>query len=122
MTQRLNAAEALQLGKRIRQARVSKAMTLEALGASARVHHSQVSRIEKGHARLVSKNISKICRFLQISPFTEISEEQQALLSRVQRLICASPSTELVLARLVDALEELVRCSHDYQQDDKNCI
>lgn len=109
MTQRLNATEALQLGRRIRETRAERALTLKDLGAKTHVHHSQLSRIEQGRITLVSKNILTICTFLQIPILPETCDSQEILISRVKRLISASPSTEPVLARLLDALEELVR-------------
>lgn len=107
MTQRLNATEALQLGKRIWEARTAKAMTLQELGLATHIHHSQLSRIEQGRVRLLSKNTLRVCTFLQISILPEASDSQDVLISRVKQLISASPAAEIILTRLLDALEEL---------------
>lgn len=109
MAQKLNIEAARQLGLRIREARRNKGLTLQNLGSITNIHHSQLSRIEQGRAVLVSKNIKLICTFLQISTLPDMPESQEILISRVKRLISTSPSNERALARVLDAMEELIK-------------
>lgn len=111
MSQKLNADTALQLAERIRKERKSRKLTLVQLGAECGVHHSQLSRIEHGQTTRVSKNVDKICTFLQISPGALDTDAGEPLLSRVQRLIASSKSSARAIESLVIALEELVGSS-----------
>lgn len=111
MSQKLNANTALQLAERIRKERKSRKLTLVQLGAACGVHHSQLSRIEQGQTTRVSKNIEKICTFLQITPGGFDKEAGDPLLSRVGRLIASSKTSARAIESLVIALEELVESS-----------
>lgn len=107
MTQKFNTYSAQQLAKYIREKRLSRGMTLIELGSCCGVHHSQLSRIEHGKVVYVSKNMEKICRFLQIS-IEEINHVQDVtLISRVERMISSSTASARAIESLVTALEEL---------------
>ena len=54
------------LGRRIERARRASGLTLEQAAARAGVHHSQLSRIERGQFRLIGNNVRKICRVLGV--------------------------------------------------------
>lgn len=58
----------IELGRRIRRAREDRRLTLAALAARTGVHHSQLSRFERGQFRLNGKNVRKICKELNIGP------------------------------------------------------
>lgn len=109
MGEKLNAASATNLAKRIREARIFRGLTLEKLGKECGVHHSQLSRIEQGRMVRVSKNLEAICTFLQIEIFPSQRDPQQLqlLFSRIERLITCSSSSERAIEGLVSALEEL---------------
>jgi transcriptional regulator with XRE-family HTH domain len=109
MTEKFNATSAANLAKLIREARISRGFTLANLGVECGVHHSQLSRIEQGKMVCVSKNLRSICTFLhiEISPKKTDIEEVQPLLSRIERLITSSRSSERAIESLVAALEEL---------------
>ncbi|WP_414706435.1 helix-turn-helix domain-containing protein [Pseudomonas sp. UBA800] len=111
MGEKLNAASATNLAKRIREARIFRGLTLEKLGSECGVHHSQLSRIEQGRMVRVSKNLEAICTFLQIEIFPNQRDPQQLqlqlLFSRIERLITCSSSSERAIEGLVSALEEL---------------
>lgn len=109
MTEKLNAASAANLAKIIREARISRGLTLDILGSRCGVHHSQLSRFEQGKMVRVSKNLKSICIFLhiEISPKKSDAEQMQSLFSRIERLITSSQSSERAIESLVSALEEL---------------
>lgn len=109
MGEKLNAASATNLAKRIREARIFRGLTLEKLGRECGVHHSQLSRIEQGRMVRVSKNLEAICTFLQIEifPCERDPQQLQLLFSRIERLITCSSSSERAIEGLVSALEEL---------------
>lgn len=107
MVEKFNALSASLIAKRIREARISRGLTLVQLGTECGVHHSQLSRIEQGKIVRVSKNIEKICTFLQISIYPCSTEPSQPLLSRVERLITSSRTSARAIESLVLALEEL---------------
>lgn len=107
MTKKFNMYSAQQIAKLIRQKRISRGLTLIELGGCCGVHHSQLSRIEQGKVVFVSKNMEKICTFLQITP--EVLDRKQCvpLISRVERIIASSKASERAIESLVTALEEL---------------
>lgn len=109
MTEKLNATSADSLAKAIREARIFRGLTLVKLGNECGVHHSQLSRIERGEIVRVSKNLESICTFLHIdiSPKRLDHRQSQPLLSRIERLITSSKSSERAIESLVAALEEL---------------
>jgi transcriptional regulator with XRE-family HTH domain len=115
MTPKLNAASAANLANDIRAARRSRGMTLKKLGLECGVHHSQLSRIEQGKMVRVSKNLECICTFLQIEIFPSEghSRLKLPLLSRIERLVTCSKTSERAIESLVSALEELTFSSRD---------
>ncbi|MBX8493291.1 helix-turn-helix transcriptional regulator [Pseudomonas cichorii] len=109
MTEKFNQASAAKLAKTIREARITRGLTLNRLGYECGVHHSQLSRFEQGKMVRVSKNLKSICTFLHIDIFPSRNdpEQVQSLLSRIERLITSSQSSERAIESLVSALEEL---------------
>jgi transcriptional regulator with XRE-family HTH domain len=115
MTQKLNEKSAAYLAFKIREARISRGLTLEKLGLDCKIHHSQLSRFEQGKMLRVSKNLEKICKFLQIQMFPSNRHPRptEPLLGRIERLITCSASSERAIESLVSALEELTFSSLD---------
>jgi len=107
MTKKINMHSAQQIAKLIREKRISRGLTLMELGGACGVHHSQLSRIEQGKVVFVSKNMEKICTFLQITPDVLDKEKGFPLISRVERIIASSKASERAIESLVTALEEL---------------
>lgn len=107
MNQNSSTSSFLSLANRIHSERLRRGLTLVELGSACGVHHSQLSRIEKGNVTRVSKNIKKICTFLQIELTESTSTPKANLLLRVERLITASNSSARAIESLVTALEEL---------------
>lgn len=97
------------IGAQIRQARISKGLTLVDLGCAINVHHSQISRYERGQMSSVGKNLHKICKFLQVEydPLW-YSSGSVSLGQKVDELLRVAPGCEPAVTKLVEALEELI--------------
>lgn len=96
-----------QIGIRIAKARKQQGLTLKMLGEVVGVHQSQVSRIERGEARLLGKNLQKICKYLGLNPLEqEPMPQHRRFVDRVQALLEGWPQGERVLNAMLDALEE----------------
>ncbi|WP_449101881.1 helix-turn-helix domain-containing protein [Pseudomonas veronii] len=97
------------VGAQIRQARIGQGLTLVDLGRAVNVHHSQISRYERGHMSSVGKNLHKICTFLQIKDDPrEYSTGTSSLGRKVDELLRVAPGCEPAVTKLVEALEELI--------------
>ncbi|MDU7557683.1 MULTISPECIES: helix-turn-helix domain-containing protein [unclassified Pseudomonas] len=101
------------IGAQIRQARMSQGLTLVDLGRAVNVHHSQISRYERGYMSSAGKNLHKICTFLQIKDDPrEYSTGTSSLGRKVDELLRVAPECEPAVAKLVEALEELIAGTH----------
>lgn len=110
MAERFNTSnDAKRLGQRLRNARKRKGLTLLVVAAKARVHHGQISRIERGQMATLGKNVQKICKVLGVPASLGVSEETRSRLgARIDALVHALPASEPAIVRLIDALEELI--------------
>lgn len=98
--------DAKQVGCRIALARKKRGMTLKGLGFAVGVHHSQISRIERGQVRLIGKNMQKICIFLELEPMGDsTAKPADTFIARAEALLQEWPESEAVLSTLMDALE-----------------
>lgn len=108
-----SAQDASVLGGQIRQARLSKGLTLVCLGRAVNVDQSQISRYERGQMISVSKNLQKICTFLQINDDPDrFSTASTSLGRKVDELIRLAPECEPAVMKLVDALEGLLTAAY----------
>lgn len=108
MAQRFNSKlDAQLLGRRLRAARKARGETLISLAVATGVHHSQISRIERGEVVTLNKNVQKICEFLNETDDPFLLAAAPTLGQRVDRLLLAAPENEEVLRVLVEALEAL---------------
>lgn len=97
------------VGAQIRQARLGRGLTLVDLGRAVNVHHSQISRYERGQMSSVGKNLHRICTFLQIKDDPrEYSTGTTSLGRKVDELLRVAPGCEPAVTKLVEALEELI--------------
>jgi len=109
MAVRINSQlQARALGKRLRAERKARALSLQKLGKITGVHHSQISRFEKGMAVTFSENLQKICNELAVGLPPAMVEERMPLGHRVEALLRASPDSEIAIDAFVTALERLV--------------
>ncbi len=84
-------------------------MTLVGLSRAVSVDHSQISRYERGEMVSASKNLQKICKYLQI----EVLEHQPLTMAKswgqqVDELLSQAPFLEPAVCALVAALEGLM--------------
>lgn len=100
-------------GGQIRRARLGKGLTLVELGRAVSVDQSQISRYERGQMISVSKNLQKICKFLQINDDPDrFSMASTSLGQKVDELIRLAPECEPAVMKLVDALEGLLTAAY----------
>lgn len=108
MAQRFNSKlDAQLLGRRLRTARREQGYTLESLACEVGVHHSQISRIERGEVATLNRNVQKICEFLGEPHDPLVLAAVPTLGQRIDMLLLAAPENEEVLRVLVEALEAL---------------
>lgn len=107
MRNKITPAEAVEIGARIRAARLRANKSIIEVGHLAGVHHSQVSRCERGNFKTVSKNVQKMCMYLQIThPKLESPEMLgRALSERFDALLKSVPGSAIAFSRLFDVLE-----------------
>jgi len=109
MAERFHTREdALQLGGRMREARHMAGMTLFYVSEQTGVDPGQISKMERGKMVTLSKNVQKICNFLRLPAFPGPSPKTE-LGARVDALIAGVPGSEAGVAKLIGAIEELVR-------------
>lgn len=102
--------EAKLTGDRIRAARRSRHLTLKKLAEKTKVHHSQISRMEHGQVETLSKNVQKICKYLQVNlDYAAIEPPTPAasIRNRIEEFLGKSPANAEVLRTLLDAVELL---------------
>ncbi|WP_103714312.1 helix-turn-helix domain-containing protein [Pseudomonas syringae] len=105
-------SDAALVGDQIRQARLSKGLTLASLGRAVNVHHSQISRYERGQMSSVGNNLHKICTFLQIEDDPlEYPTGTASLGRKVDEFLRVAPGCEPAVRKLVEAFEELIAAS-----------
>lgn len=107
MAQRFNSRGASRkLGRRISAARRAAGLTVTALAAKALVHHSSVSRAERGYFQTVNPSVRKICTVLGIAWEEEKDAPDLALLlSQVERIAAQRPGVAHAISALVSELE-----------------
>lgn len=111
MTTRFNHSEDVKLlGRRIMEARKARGLTLKDLGERVAVHYTQISRIERGQASLMGKNMQKICKFLDIlEPSVTSDDVVKELPRKVEALIHRWPESASLLLSVVEAVEAALR-------------
>ncbi|MFK7703034.1 helix-turn-helix domain-containing protein [Pseudomonas caspiana] len=99
----MNASD---LGKRIKAVRKKKGFTLQYLHKSTGIHYTQISKMERGECKLLSKNLLKVCDFLHIlhSP-DSASSRSEGVVDRVQALIQSWPQSEGLIRHFLEGVE-----------------
>ncbi len=95
------------LGAQIKSARKKQGLSLKSLGEMAGVHYTQISRMERGAGVLVSKNMRKVCKILQVglASASDAALSSEDLPQKVQGLINTWPGSEKLIRNFLDALE-----------------
>lgn len=111
MHNKLTPLEATEIGARIRAARLRANKSLIEIGIEAGVHHSQVSRCERGLFKTAGRNLQKICINLQIThPKLVVSNSpNNELRERFDALLETFPDSATAFSNLFDILESVVK-------------
>lgn len=104
-TVRKSKEEARTLGAHLRSRRRERGLSLLQLSASAGVNVGQLSRFERGHFKLLSKNLQTVMEYLQSVEWR--SKGQPELVQRFGDLLARSSRHETAARALVLALEVL---------------
>lgn len=107
MRNKITTAEAVAIGARLKAARLRSNRSLVEVGRAAGIHHSQVSRCERGAFKVISKNVRKVCETLDIShpQLTKARPRGLSLSERFDALIEELPGIAAAFDRLFDVLE-----------------
>lgn len=106
----MNASE---LGKSIKAVRRRRGLTLKYLHESTGVHYTQISKMERGDCKLLSKNLLKICNFLHISSAAGIAPlRSESVVDQVQALIRSWPQSEGVIRHFLEGVEMALEGGH----------
>lgn len=93
-----------QLCKNLRTKRLSSGLTLKEASISTGIDIGQLSRIERGVCRYKSKNLTKYCKFLDVSDDVH-QQSVDLLLTRIEALIRHSAQHAELFSKLVMVME-----------------
>jgi len=94
------------IGAQIKAARKQQGLSLKDLSEKVDVHFTQISRMERGAGVRLSKNLRKVCNFLQVPLIPEGSPASvDDLAKKVQDLVNTWPQSEMLIRSVVEALE-----------------
>ncbi|WP_427916262.1 helix-turn-helix domain-containing protein [Stenotrophomonas maltophilia] len=109
MAERFNSPnDAAILGKKLKSARILRNFTLTEVASKTGIHHSQISRIERGLAITAGKNVQKLCTFFDVRDLRSTPERRRtpaALSERARTLAERSASTAAALDSFLHVLE-----------------
>ena len=105
----LDTCQAKLLGAQIRSARQTRALTLQKLANQCEMHHSQLSRLERGRFKRKSANVQAVCKYLHIKLHESVAPNAGVaqLHARLDALVSRAPRGAEVLAALLDAIDTL---------------
>ncbi|MFG0541597.1 helix-turn-helix domain-containing protein [Pseudomonas sp. YQ_5] len=94
------------LGRSIKAVRRRKGYTLKGLQDSTGVHYTQISKMERGECKLLSKNLLTICNFLHI-PHTLDGQHvpSESVVDTVQAIIRTWPHSEGVIRHFLEGIQ-----------------
>lgn len=109
MARKLDTAQAKLLGMQLKLARQRRSLSLKEVAHQCGIHHSQLSRIERGQFKRLSGNVQITCELLHIKPHGSISRNASAaqLHARLDELVSRDPRSAEILTALLDALDAL---------------
>jgi transcriptional regulator with XRE-family HTH domain len=105
MTRKVKPVEAEKLGMRLRDARRARGMSVSQVGVRCKMHHTQVSKIERGMFCMVNENVQKMCKIANVSVDVGDGRSLGELHTRLDRLIRIKPDAADALGAVFDALE-----------------
>lgn len=114
MRKKIKPTQSETIGARLKAARLRSLLSISELSNATGVHHSQISRCERGNFKTYSKNVQKLCNFLDISfpGVTDHPRDHTALTGRFEAILKSLPSSVPAFAQLFDLLEGSAAASH----------
>jgi len=99
----MNASD---LGRSIKAVRRQRGFTLKYLQKNTGVHYTQISKMERGGCKLLSKNLLTICNFLHIShaPDSQLVPSE-SVVDTVQAIIRSWPQSEGLIRHFLEGIE-----------------
>lgn len=91
----------------LREARLKENLGIEEVGSSLGIHHSQVSRCERGNFKTTSPNVQKLCKYFGVKheKVPKYQALEDSLRARFETLLSKMPASAAVFERLFDVLE-----------------
>lgn len=107
MRNRISTSEAASIGFLLREARLKRNLGIKEVGLSLGVHHSQVSRCERGNFKTASLNVQKMCKYFDVKheKMPKHLALEDSLRARFETLLSKMPASAAVFERLFDVLE-----------------
>lgn len=100
--------EAVQIGLRLRRARLAQGATLKQVAAACGGDHTRISKIERGRFSSLNSYVQRVCNHVDIDPELPDDLSSQALHARLDRLIRERPGAAAALQAVFNALDRLV--------------
>lgn len=94
------------LASALKERRLKLGLTLKNIEKSQHINCGQISRLEAGKFKTNSKNLQKICKYLQI-PRPSSSYQEDALGARLEHFAARSAQHRAAAEELLSALERL---------------
>lgn len=109
MARKLDQTQAEFLGTQFRLARQSRALSIQEAASQCGMHHSQLSRLERGQFKRLSGNVQILCSNLHIKPHELMADSTGVaqLHARLDALVGRDPRNAKILAALLDVLDTL---------------
>ena len=98
---------AMELGARLRGARLGLNMTLSQLASACGGDHTRVSKIERGKFATLNDYVQKLCAYVHIDPDSGVDASSKALHAKLEQLIRRKPATAPALRAVFDALDRM---------------
>lgn len=109
MASKLDPTQAKLLGTQLRVARQSRSLSLQQVASQCGMHHSQLSRLERGLFKRMSKNVQFVCIYLHIKFHESMaaSADVAQLHARLDALASRDPRSTEIVSALLDVLDTL---------------
>lgn len=109
MASKLDSKQAKALGAQLRLARQNRSLSIQDLAGKCGIHHSQLSRLERGLFKCMSGNVQIACAYLHIKPHESMaaSPDVAQLHARLDALASRDPRNTEIVSALLDVLDSL---------------
>lgn len=108
MARRIGPDEAVQIGLRLRRARLARGLTLVQLAAACGGDHTRISKIERGRFSSLNSYVQTVCNHVHVDPEASDDTSPPALHAHLDRLIREKPGVTAALQAVFNALDSLV--------------